>query len=74
MSDLSNGMWALAVVIVACCALSGVVLWLGLARRRIELDAERLKAVEALSKRFDEVQKVANDLKVQWANLRLTQK
>lgn len=74
MSDIAHALWASAAVIVAAGALSGVWMWLGLARRRIELDSERVKAVEALSKRFDDVQRVANELKLEWANVKLSRK
>jgi len=68
MSDLAHGMWAITVAacVVAACVVA--VTWLRLVRRRIDIAAEDAKAVAALAKRFDDVEKTARELKTDWVN------
>lgn len=71
MTDLAHVIWAVTVVVVAGAAAKAVVTWFGLQKRRLELGEERRKLVEQLSKRFDDVERLANGIKAEWLNLKL---
>lgn len=74
MSDLAHGLWALALLLAVFMASRVAVASLAVKKRRLELTEERRKQVEQLTKRFDDVQAIANTLKADWLSLKMARK
>lgn len=68
MSDLAHGMWAFTIAAVAIAAAVAAVAWIRLLQRRAELIDGRKKAVEVLTKRFEDVEKTVSHIKTEWVN------